>query len=150
MDYTNNSVVTITEIGTGSAALHCTTTLLQCCFSGQGGANGWFFPSGDGVMRDESLPYYRTREQYPGRLLLHRNPEATTTGIFRCDIPDASNELQSLYVGIYTNTTGKSCTLIVWLFSGRYPSRTLQFMCLYSPQLQTVHSNLTILWYIVC
>jgi len=63
-------------------------------------------------MRDESLPYYRTRAQYPGRLLLHRNPEATTTGIFRCDIPDANNVLQSIYVGIDNNTPGKFCTLI--------------------------------------
>ena len=46
-----------------------------------------------------------------GIVLLHRNPEGTTIGVFRCEIPDASGDLQSLYVGIYTATTGKSCTL---------------------------------------
>ena len=105
--------MTNTEIGTGSAALLCTTTLLPCCFSAQG--NGWFLPNGNEVMRPDSLPYYRTRAQTPGALLLHRNPVATTTGIFRCDIPDASNVVQSLYVGIYTSTTGESCTLSEWL-----------------------------------
>ena len=105
VSYPNHGIVNITEIGTGSATLNCTTTLPGCCYSGNGG--GWFLPNGDEVMRDESLPYYRTRTQNPGALLLHRNPEGVTIGIFRCDIPDASGELQSLYVGIYTITTGE-------------------------------------------
>jgi len=109
VSYPNNSVVTVTEIGNDSAALLCTTITHWCCFSR--GGNGWFFPNGSEVMRDETLPYYRTRARNPGALLLHRNPEGLTTGIFRCDIPDGNNILQSLYVGIYTNTTGESCTL---------------------------------------
>jgi len=104
VSYPNHGIVNITEIGTSSAALNCTTTLLQCCYSFQGG--GWFLPIGVEVMRDGSLPYYRTRAQNPGALLLNRNPEGTTTGIFRCDIP-VTGGTQSLYVGIYTNTTGK-------------------------------------------
>ena len=104
VNYTNNSIVTITEIGTGSAALLCTTTLPGCCFSGNGG--GWFFPNGDEVMRAESLPYYRTRARNPGALLLNHNPEGTTTGIFRCDIA-VTGGTQSLYVGVYTSTTGE-------------------------------------------
>jgi len=107
VSYPNNSIVNITEIGTGSAALRCTTTLLGCCHSG---TNGWFFPNGDEVMRSESLPYYRTREQNPGALLLHRNSEGTTTGIFRCDVPVTSSTTQSLYVGVYTSTTGTPTT----------------------------------------
>jgi len=112
VSYTNNSIVTITEIGTGSAALHCTTTLPRCCFSGQGG--GWFLPNGNVLINNANLPYYRKRAQNPGALLLHRNPEGTTTGIFRCDIP-VTDGTQSLYVGIYTST-GESYTLIDWLF----------------------------------
>jgi len=97
LNYINNSVVTITEIGNDSAALLCTTILSYCCYSG---TNWWFFPNGSEVMRDESLPYYRTRARNPGTILLHRNPEGNTTGIFRCDIPDVSYVLQSLYVDI--------------------------------------------------
>jgi len=108
VNYTNNSIVTITDIGTGSAALLCTTTLPGCCFSGTG---GWFYPNGNVVVNNPSLPYYRTRARNPGALLLHHNLEGTTTGVFRCDIPVAFDELQSLYVGIYTSTTGESCTL---------------------------------------
>ena len=107
MQYTNNSVVNITDIGTGSAALLCTSTRQRCCFSGDG---WWYFPDGSEVERN-SATYYRTRSRSPGTIHLHRNPGATTTGIFRCEILDGSGDLQSLYVGIYTATTGESCVL---------------------------------------
>jgi len=104
VSYPNHGIVTITEIETDSAALRCTTTLPGCCHSG---ANGWFFPNGDEVMRSESLPYYRTRTSTPtGALLLNRNSEGTTTGVFHCDVP-VTGGTQSLYVGVYTSTTGE-------------------------------------------
>ena len=112
MLYTNNSVVNITDIGTGSAALICTTTNLACCLSTDG--SHWYFPDGSTVQRTGTT-YYRTRtilaDVGSPTVRLNRNPGATTTGIFHCDIPDASGDLQSIYVGIYTATTGESCTL---------------------------------------
>ena len=115
MQYTNNSVVTITDIGTGSAALNCTTTLNSgCCFSGDPGTH-WYFPNGNRIEFTDTLPYYRRRTDAmfdpPGRVILNRNPWGTTTGIFRCEINGAANNLQSVYVGIYNATTGESCTL---------------------------------------
>ena len=115
VQYINNSVVNITDIGTGSAALLCTTTYTLCCFSTPPPGTHWYFPNGTRVDRINTLPYYRSRTDAtfdpPGRVILHRNPGATTTGVFRCDIRDASGTFQSLYVGIYTGTTGESCTL---------------------------------------
>ena len=116
VSYTNNSVVTITDIGTGSAALLCTTTLNPgCCFSFPAPGNHWYFPNGTRVDRFNTLPYYRSRIDGnfdpPGRVILHRNPGATTTGIFHCEILDARRVFQSIYVGIYTGTTGESCTM---------------------------------------
>ena len=118
VQYTNNSVVNIMDIGTGSAALMCTTTYYPCCFSAPRPGTHWYFPNGTQVGNTNTLPYYRSRgdasPNNPGRIgavLLHRNPEATTTGIFRCEIRDATGAFHSIYVGIYTNTTGESCTL---------------------------------------
>ena len=117
MNYTNNSVVTITDIGTDSAALLCTTTYTPCCFSGPPPGTHWYFPNGSRVDRFNTLPYYRSRgdasPENPGRVgavILHRNPEGTTTGVFRCEIHDATGTFQSIYVGIYTATTGEFCT----------------------------------------
>ena len=59
-------------------------------------------------MNNGGLPYFRTRSTNPGTVLLHRNPQGTTTGIFRCAIVDGGGVLQSLYVTI---DDGKSCTL---------------------------------------
>ena len=130
----NHGIGTITEIGSGSAALFCTTTLPGCCFSGDG---GWFLPNGVEVMRDGSLPYHRTRASNPGALLLNRNPEGTTTGIFRCDVPVTGGfpgGTQSLYVGVYTSTTGESCTLSECLVICKeylaLQTRTVHFKCL--------------------
>ena len=109
VQYTNNSVVTITDIGTGSAGLLCTTTYRPCCTSANQETQ-WYFPNGTQLSNIDTLPYYRSRTTF-GAVRLHRNPGATTTGVFHCDILDASGDLQSLYVGIYTITTGESCTL---------------------------------------
>ena len=110
--YTNNSIVTRTDIGTGDAALLCTTTYSPCCTSGNSGTH-WYFPDRSQIVNNGGLPYYRTRSGLanPGSVRLNRNPQGTTTGIFRCDIPDASGVLQSMFVGIYDSGTGESCTL---------------------------------------
>ena len=121
VQYTNNSVVTITDIGTGSAALNCTTTYIPCCYSVPPPGTHWYFPNGSRINNTNILPYYRTRTdgqrfspgdpEAIGTVFLHRNPEGTTTGVFRCEIPDATGIFQSIYVGIYIATTGESCTL---------------------------------------
>ena len=99
-----------------SAALNCTTTFAPCYSTGPPPGTHWYFPNGGRVSNTNTLPYYRTRidvnrSPEPGTVLLHRNPEGTTTGVFRCEILDASGTLQSLYVGIYTAYPGESCTL---------------------------------------
>ena len=118
VNYTNNSVVTITDIGNDSAALICTTTYYPCCFSGPPPGTHWYFPNGSRINNTNTLPYYRTRidghpwfTSEPGTVLLHCNPGATTTGVFRCEIHNAIGDFKSIYVGIYTATTGESCTL---------------------------------------
>ena len=115
VQYPDNSVVNITDIGTGSAALFCTTTRIGCCLSTDG--SNWYFPDGNTVQRNGAT-YYRTRtvsSAAGGTVRLNRNPEATTTGVFRCDIP-GSGGLQSILVGIYTATTGESqvCVAIAY------------------------------------
>ena len=110
MNLPNNSIVTDTDIGTGTAALVCTTTYTPCCTSGNPETQ-WYFPNGSQVPNNMNLPYQRNRGPAAGRVNLNRNSESTITGIFRCDIPDANNVTQSLYVGIYDSGTGESCIL---------------------------------------
>ena len=124
VQYPNNSVVNITDIGTGSAALICTTTYYPCCFSGPLPGTHWYFPNGSRVERTGATYYRRRTDAYfdpPGRVLLHRNPGATTTGIFHCETRNARGIFQSIYVGIYTASTGEFYTLkILQIKSYRY------------------------------
>ena len=110
--------MTNTNIGTDDAALMCTTTRLGCCLSTDG--SEWYFPNRSAVQTrrliGDTTTYYRSRTFLGvavagGTVRLHRNPGATTTGVFHCEILDASGDLQSIYVGIYTATTGESSTL---------------------------------------
>ena len=115
--YTNNSIVTITDIGTGSAALLCTTTKPGCC-SSRNPETQWYFPNGTAVLnRGLGGEYYRTRNSLdfgerttPRSVQLHRKPGGTSSGIFHCDIVDVSG-VHSIFVGIYDSNTGESCTL---------------------------------------
>ena len=117
--YTNNSIVTRTDIGTDGAALLCTTTNYDCCSSRNLGTQ-WYFPNGSQIQNIGGLPYYRTRSTNPPSVRLNRNPEGTTTGIFRCDIPDYSGVLQSIYVGIYDGNTGECRRWCTFETNARY------------------------------
>ena len=123
MPLTNNSIVTMTDIGTGAAALVCKTYYIPCCDSGNPETQ-WYFPDGSLVPNDPALPYQRTRGKYPGRVILSRNSNSTITGIFHCDIPDVNGVIQSLYVGIYDDSTGESCILSEWLVICKEASST--------------------------
>jgi len=109
MTLENNSIVTMRDIGNDSEALVCSTSYTPCCTSANNETQ-WYFPNGSQVLNNPALPYQRNRRRFPGRVLLNRNSESTIMGIFHCDVPDANDTLQSLYVGIYTSTTGESCT----------------------------------------
>ena len=124
MPLTNNSIVTMTDIGTGAAALLCTTTYTPCCTSFYNPETQWYFPNGSQVPNDPSLPYQRTRGRNPGRVILSRNSNSTITGLFHCDIPDVNGVIQRFYVGIYDDSTGESCILSEWLVICKEASST--------------------------
>ena len=93
--YQNNSCVALEDIGEGGDALLCMTNQTACCRSPPLG--DWFFPNGTRV--GGRLNVYRTRGQM--RVLLHRR-RGGVDGIYRCEIPDAMNVTQTIYIRLYT------------------------------------------------
>ena len=97
INFTNNSYVDIDDIGEGDdGALLCVTNLIQCCRGidtpGDGGALGeWFYPNGTDVeIKDSGNDIYRNRG--PSVVLLNRRSNAMfPTGLYCCEVPDASN-----------------------------------------------------------
>ena len=108
--------MTLEDIGEGDDALLCITSLTACCRLPYTGVNGsvfgnWFFPNGTRVPSEvanetsrEKWDIYRTRGQMV--VLLHRR-RGGEEGIYRCEIPDAMNVTQTIYIGVYSASTGE-------------------------------------------
>ena len=107
--YQNNSLVTLEDISEGDNALRCVTDQTACCRPpytdsiGQLALGNWWFPNGtrlptSGIRWD----IHRTRGQ--SAILLHRR-RGGEDGIYRCEIPDAMNVYQTIYIGVYSRTS---------------------------------------------
>ena len=102
------------NIGEGDNALLCMTNLITCCRPSDNGfvLGNWFFPNGTRVPSDtanvsgtnEQWDFYSSRGQMVVRLNRRRGGEE---GIYRCEIPDAMNVNQTIYIGVYSISTGE-------------------------------------------
>ena len=98
----NNSYVNVGDIGRDNDALLCCTNKPGCC-KNPNRAGEWYFPNGTKVgikapIRDE---FYRDRETQVVRLNRRRGTfTEILRGRFRCDVPDADNNTQSIYAYI--------------------------------------------------
>ena len=108
--YQNNSLVTLEDIGDGDKdALFCVTNLTACCQPPHAGLNGstignWFFPNGTKVPSSDTMwDFYRGRVKMAVQLYRRRGGEE---GIYRCEIPDAMNVTQTIYIGLYNASGG--------------------------------------------
>ena len=102
--YQNNSIVILEDIGEGDDALLCKTNQTACC-QGRYVAGNWFFPNGTRVPSShEQWDFHRTRGQ--SVVLLHRRRDGVE-GIYRCDIPDTLGFTQTIYIGVYSASTGE-------------------------------------------
>ena len=108
--YQNNSNVTLEDIGEWNDALLCVTDLTACCippYTGEMGSalGNWFFPNETRVPSPSSRwEIYRSRGQMV--VSLHRS-RGGEEGIYRCEIPDARNVTQTIYIGVYKADTGE-------------------------------------------
>ena len=112
--YLNNSVVALADIGEDLLALFCLTNLTTCCAEADGGSAGeWFLPgqaqpviSVDSQGADSAV-FVAARG--PSAVLLNRrNNAGGPTGIFTCEIPDASGQLRTVYIGVDTGALFKN------------------------------------------
>ena len=95
----NNSFIYYIDIGyDGDRTLECVTDSVNCCNNTDVG--GWRDESGRPVYQgaDGTTCLYVTRGD--GVISLHRNCSGHTSGLWRCDIPDSSGKMQSLYIYI--------------------------------------------------
>ena len=96
------------DIDEGDDALLCRTNQTACCrppYTGEMGPaiGNWYFPNGSrvpGAMWDIS----RGRGQMVVSMYRRRGGEE---GIYCCEIPDTLGFIQTLYIGVYSASTGE-------------------------------------------
>ena len=109
--YSNNSIVTLEDIGEHDNALVCVTNLTACCRHPYTSENvsvfgNWFLPNGTRVPskhnHNNESDFYRDR----GDMVVRLNRRiGGMEGIYRCMIPDAINVIQNIYIGVYSPNT---------------------------------------------
>ena len=103
--------MTLEDIGEGKNALVCITNLTTCCRPpytdpiGIQALGNWFFPNGTRVSSSgNQWDFHRTREQMVVPMHRRRGGE---DGIYHCVIPVTTSIDHTVYIGVYTATTGK-------------------------------------------
>ena len=111
--YQNNSRVSLEGIGEGNDALLCITNQTACCsppYTGEMGLTigNWFFPNGTEVPSEvvnatsgTHWDFYRDRGEMVVRMHRRRGGEQ---GIYRCEVADARNITQAIFIGVYTGS----------------------------------------------
>ena len=118
--YQNNSLVTMEDIGRSETALLCITNLTACCRTTSTSVLGdWFFPNGTKVpskvvTNETKWDFYRDRGQSVVRMKRRRGG---VEGIYRCKIPDSTNVTQTIYIGVYTYSSGEWHCALLFCFS---------------------------------
>ena len=102
--------MTLEDIGDDGDALLCMTNLTACCIPPYTDENGpalgnWFFPNGIRVSTSgNQWDFYRKR----GRMMIRLNRRrGGVEGIYSCKIPDSMNVIQTIYIGVYSASTGE-------------------------------------------
>ena len=117
------------DIGEGDGALLCITNYSACCrppYTGdmESALGNWYFPNGTrlpslAAIADERWDFYMNRGQMVVRL--HRR-RGGVEGIYCCEILDAMNVTQTIYIGVYSVSTGEWSSLF-WSYCCAYVLR---------------------------
>ena len=108
--YSNNSMISISDIGEGDDALLCITDLKKCCRRNQtlssfGTLGDWFYPDGVRIVSDDM--FYRNRNH--SVVHLHRREDTTApTGQFCCKVPDATYKVVTICIDVIMSNSSES------------------------------------------
>ena len=102
---TNNSYIYYASIFDDFTALKCVTDNHNCCTDSDDG--NWRDERGRAVHQevDGATCFYVTRQRKVINLNHKRDCIPDTSGVWRCDIPDSSELMQSIYIYISNDTT---------------------------------------------
>ena len=99
VNYGNNSIVNIANIGEGErGSLICMTTNTDCC-DGSTKKGEWYYPNNMSTVRAEGEGGSFFRNRGPRVVRLHRRHDVMMpTGQFCCEVPDANETIQRICI----------------------------------------------------
>ena len=101
--YRNNSVISLTKVGEGDNALYCKTDKKECCGMVPNRFGEFYYPNGVRVpIAREQQGFYRNRGDQIIRLN-RREGIISPTGTYRCEIPNADDEIIKIYITLTGN-----------------------------------------------
>ena len=115
----NHSFVHLGTIGIeDTSSLHCVTDLGTCCSSTQGSHRGdWYFPDGTRLPFGGHIHEIRSAQNVQ---LRRASGAASSSGIYRCDIPTLSvhddddiSVRDHVYVGVYAANQGIASRILL-------------------------------------
>lgn len=96
--YTNNSIISLIDVGENEQALLCKTNRVICCGTPPNRSGQFYYPNGIQVPISKHLhSFYRNR----GAQVVRLNRRAGVTspiGKYRCEIPDADGVMHNIYI----------------------------------------------------
>ena len=115
LDYSNNSVVNLDNIGNSSSrGLVCHTSYINCCARDGPDYLGsrWYYPGNRTVTSNRSSTEPFTRSRGTMSISLHHRANAEEdppVGIYYCEIRIRTTQiiLQEIYVGLYSINKGR-------------------------------------------
>ena len=110
----NHGYVMISDIGSNdNTALLCYTNRHATEGGGSNSGGEWFAPDGTrvGGLGSADVPGFG-RNRAPMIVRLRRNDGTPDEGIYYCEVEDADDIPQTVYVGLYNSGGGKECIII--------------------------------------
>ena len=110
-ELSNNTLLTVKDIGVAERALFCSTDRNESNVNGN-----WFLPNGLRItltINDSESLYVSSKYQAIG--LNNNNSDELPAGVYHCEIMDKKNDSHSLFVGIYPENAGICMHIILYI-----------------------------------
>ena len=108
----NQSIVDLEDISSGDGRLFCLTNTAACCRNADtesGGIGTWYFPDASELpgMAGHASGFDRDRgASFVALEFNGTSSSVSTSGLFRCEIPDVNGRNVTLLAGIYRDGEG--------------------------------------------
>ena len=114
VQYPNNTIVLLEDIGEGVNALFCVSNNTSCCLGSSPFRGKFYYPNNTEVpISSGQHSAYRDRESGSVRLNQRASATQPPLGRYRCEILDDKGDIQWLFINIGKNITNATALTVI-------------------------------------